>query len=65
MGGGRRTFFPNTTVDPETKEVNPTKGRRDGKNLVEVILVLTAICKSVVKKHFYSDELFNALLLFV
>ncbi|PVD34537.1 hypothetical protein C0Q70_05812 [Pomacea canaliculata] len=36
MGGGRRTFFPNTTVDPETKEVNPTKGRRDGKNLVEM-----------------------------
>ncbi|KAK7097557.1 hypothetical protein V1264_004513 [Littorina saxatilis] len=36
LGGGRRTFLPNDTVDPDTQAINSKKGRRDSKNLIEI-----------------------------
>jgi len=36
LGGGRKYFLPNTSIDPETKRVNKEKGRRDGLDLIQV-----------------------------
>ena len=35
MGGGRRYFLQNTTVDPETNEIDKNQ-RQDGLDLVQV-----------------------------
>ena len=46
MGGGRRNFLPNTTVDPE---YNTTKGwRKDG-------LDLTTVCVALIRLLFDCD----------
>ena len=47
MGGGRRFFLPNIVVDPETNKTDNSNGRRDGRNLVEVISIFaTFIARS-------------------
>ena len=35
MGGGRRYFLPNTTVDPETNTTDKNQ-RQDGHDLIQV-----------------------------
>ena len=37
MGGGRRYFLPNTTMDPETNTVDKNQ-RQDGLDLIKVFL---------------------------
>nr|XP_054768996.1 alkaline phosphatase-like isoform X1 [Lytechinus pictus] len=35
LGGGRRNFLPNTTLDPEYASENTTGSRTDGRNLID------------------------------
>ena len=43
LGGGRRSFLPQTLKDPETGKEDKKHGRLDGRNLVEVRNVLMYI----------------------
>ena len=60
MGGGRRYFLPNTTMDPETNTVDKNQ-RQDGLDLIKVFLgaIYLYIADPFLKNHIQNYTVSN------